>query len=66
MKANEHKKYIADVLHDHWIVLGITLMPAVIWGWKKGREAKVGQFLKPWVKIGLVSAFSQMKKKLSM
>ena len=65
MKANEHKKYIADVLRDHWVVLGMTLMPAFIWGWKRGREANVGQCLKTGVKIGLVRAISHIKKKLS-
>lgn len=60
----KHKKYLIHVIYDHRIILAATLLPAFLWGWRKGREKGVGKFLTQLIKMSLMTAISQAKQHL--
>ena len=65
IKVLEHKKYLLGVVYDHRMVLLATLLPAFLWGWKKGRQKGWGGIVKQIMKIGMLTSFSHIKRQLS-
>ena len=65
MNVERHKKYFVHLVHDHRIVLLATLLPAFLWGWKKGRQKGLRKIIKQLMRVGVLTTFSHLKKQLS-
>ena len=58
----KHEKYFADMANSHKVMLITTLLPAFLWGWKKGQEKGVGVMLKQLARVVLMTAFSKASR----
>ena len=65
IKVLEHKRYLFGVINDHRIALLATLLPAFLWGWKKGRQKGLGKIVKQIMKVGILTSFSHIKRRLA-
>ena len=62
VKVLEHKKYLLGVVNDHRIVLLATVLPAFLWGWKKGKHTGFGKMIKQISKAVILTYYSYIKR----
>ena len=66
IKALNHTNHLIAIVKNHRVLCLTTLLPAFLWGWKKGKENSLSKVIKQLVNIGAVTFFSHIKKQLSI
>jgi|GEM_PF-4161199 len=61
-KVVQHKKYFAELANDHKIMLTIMLLPAFLSGWRSGKKVNGVNWLKQFLKFGVMTALTQARR----
>lgn len=70
---SKQKNYLFEMVKDHQFVLFTLLIPAFMWGWRKGKEHEVPQsrvrkgtrkIAGQLANMGMMTALSHLKKRI--
>ena len=62
IEVTKNKNYLVNTITDHRLVLITTLLPAILWGWKLGKEKKMGIIIKKILALGFLNIFTHVRK----
>lgn len=62
IEVRKNQTYLVNTITDHRLVFIATILPAILWGWKLGKEKKVSVIIKNILKFGFLNLFTQVRK----